>query len=387
MAVPSSVSSHNSSKAHRLLVVLGLAITALGATWVVTQLNGSGTTMTGASLGGSAIELPANWTLSGIEDETVADGLDQPGSTIIEPFDLLAVDSPAGSGAAASFQSASGLTNGEDPVAGLVSWADVDAGSKRLPTVTIDDSIYPQVGDNGDRTGVQFFINGDADDRNSKARPDGWDATGPQEGSTFHVYPKISLRVGDVIQARWVTPGGDTHVSELVVGGGEPVASQPTPTPEPVLVVEDVPSGTAGEDPVAGLVSWADVDAGSRRLPTVTIDDSIYPQVGDNGDRTGVQFFINGDADDRNSRARPDGWDATGPQEGSTFHVYPKISLRVGDVIQARWVTPGGDTHVSELVVGGGEPVASQPIPAPEPVLAAELPPPAPDAGFGAGVW
>ncbi len=115
MAAPSSASWYNSSKAHRLLVVLGLAIAVLAAAWVITRLNGSGTTSTGASLGGSAIELPADQTLSGVEDETVVDGLDQPGSIIIEPNDVAPVDSPAGSG-------------------GLVSWADVDAGSRRLPT-------------------------------------------------------------------------------------------------------------------------------------------------------------------------------------------------------------------------------------------------------------
>ncbi len=193
----------------------------------------------------------------------------------------------------------------------------------------------------------------------------------------FHVYPKISLSVGDVIQARWVTADGYSHVAELVVGGGtaddvEPVAAQPESESDTDFSWNGNSSGL-----LAGLVSWADVDAGSKRLPTVTIDDLIYPQVGGKGDRTGVQFFINGDADDRNSKARPDGWDATGPQEGSLFHVYPKISLSVGDVIQARWVTADGYSHVAELVVGGGtaddvEPVAPTPTPTSEPISVAE---------------
>ena len=41
-------------------------------------------------------------------------------------------------------------------------------------------------------------------------------------------------------------------------------------------------------NPSADLVSWVDVAAGRRRLPTIQIDESIYP------DDRGVQFLIDG---------------------------------------------------------------------------------------------
>ena len=185
----------------------------------------------------------------------------------------------------------------------LAVWSDVAPGVKSLPTLTIDDSIYP------DKSGVQFLIDGTPDDRYPKVRPDGFDATGPQDASTFHVYPSLVPADGSVLKARWTDRNGNAHVSEHVVGTD---------------AAADAPF------PAAGLVTWKDVGVGTTGMPTVTIDDSIYPN------QRGVQLFVNGKADDRSPKARPDGWDATGPWHSSTFHHYPKLTLENGMALEAR---------------------------------------------------
>ncbi len=45
------------------------------------------------------------------------------------------------------------------------------------------------------------------------------------------------------------------------------------------------------------LAVWSDVAPGRRSLPTLTINDSIYPN------DSGVQFLVDGHSDDRNPRA------------------------------------------------------------------------------------
>jgi hypothetical protein len=82
-------------------------------------------------------------------------------------------------------------------------------------------------------------------------------------------------------------------------------------------------------------------------MPTVTIDDSIYPN------QRGVQLFVDGKADDRSPTARPDGWDATGPQHNSTFHHYPKLTLQPGMELEARWTDKSGTSFRSVHIVGG----------------------------------
>jgi hypothetical protein len=199
-------------------------------------------------------------------------------------------------------------------------WSMVEPGVKVMPTLTIADSIYP------DAAGVQFLVNGKPDDRYPKVRPDGFDATGPQDESTFHVYPSLTPKDGTVLEARWTDRSGTDHVSEHVVGTDAP---------------SDAPF------PAAGLVNWTHVGAGTTSMPTVTIHNSIYPN------QRGVQLFVNSEPDDRSPKARPDGWDATGPQHQSTFHHYPKLALRTGMKLEARWTDTTGTSYRSVHTVGG----------------------------------
>lgn len=205
----------------------------------------------------------------------------------------------------------------------LVEWYDVAPGVRSMPTIDIADDGYP------DRSGVQFLIDGEPDDRNPRARPSGFDATGPHHNSTFHVYPATRLADGTTLEARWTDSDGVAHVSRHVVGAD---------------VDADAPLASADD------VDWTSVAAGKRQLPTVDIDDSIYPN------RQGVQFFVNGEPDDRRPRARPDGWDSTGPQDNSAFHVYPRLRLRSGDTLEARWTDRNGESHRTTHVVGSASP-------------------------------
>lgn len=91
---------------------------------------------------------------------------------------------------------------------------------------------------------------------------------------------------------------------------------------------------------------WRDISPGSGREPTIIIEDADYP------DRAGVRFFINGRVDERNSNARPDGFDATGPREDSQYHVYPGITLNRGDVVTARWTDRNGTPRRSTATIG-----------------------------------
>ncbi len=100
----------------------------------------------------------------------------------------------------------------------------------------IDGSVYPN------SSGVQFLINGKVDERHS-ARPGGFDATGPQEDSKYHIYPDVALSPGDVLGARWVDRSGVSRSSTYVV----PQTSTTTPTklPDPGPSVSgDFPNAT-----------------------------------------------------------------------------------------------------------------------------------------------
>ena len=61
------------------------------------------------------------------------------------------------------------------------------------------------------------MVNGTVDQR-SPARPKGFDATGPQDNSTFHIYPSLSLSAGDVLEARWTDRAGSAWTNRHVVG-------------------------------------------------------------------------------------------------------------------------------------------------------------------------
>src|SRR6056297_35785 len=198
-------------------------------------------------------------------------------------------------------------------------WYDVAPGVRAQPTIAIDTSVYP------DERGVQFLVDGVPDDRNSKVRPDGFDATGPEDDSDFHVYPSMIPVEGSVLEARWTDRSGVEHVSRHLVGADLPADA---PLAEPATV------------------QWNGTEPGRNRLPVVLIDDSIYP------DAHGVQFFLDGESDDRNSKARPDGWDATGPRDDSEFHFYPGLTLTGGERLEARWTDESGDPYRSVHVVG-----------------------------------
>src|SRR6056297_1472478 len=260
-------------------------------------------------------------------------------------------------------------------------WSGAEPGQNRLPVVLIDDSIYP------DANGVQFFLDGESDDRSAKARPDGWDATGPQDDSEFHFYPGLTLTGGERLEARWTDESGSPYRTVLVVGAepadqiDPPATTAPATTapattaPETTAPETTAPATTAPETTApattapettapattapapAVLGSWSDVAVGDGRLPTVSVDDEVYP------DGQGVQFRINGVVDERSSSARPDGWDATGPRDGSTFHIHPEVTLSSGDVLEARWTDGAGvareSVHVVESVTAPTAPPAT----------------------------
>ncbi len=103
------------------------------------------------------------------------------------------------------------------------------------------------------------------------------------------------------------------------------------------------------EASTGGIATWLDAATGSSRQPTVVIDSAVYPN------SSGVQFLINGEIDERHS-ARPGGFDATGPQEDSKYHVYPDVALSAGDVIEAKWTDRGGAARSSTWTVGSAAP-------------------------------
>jgi len=104
-------------------------------------------------------------------------------------------------------------------------WSNIEAGAHAfsptnlLPVITIDDSIYPTA------PGVQFWWEGVVDERNPVSRPNGFDATGPQESSTYHMFPDLFLDFGDELEARWVDVGGIEHINAVTVES----APQPPP--------------------------------------------------------------------------------------------------------------------------------------------------------------
>jgi hypothetical protein len=136
---------------------------------------------------------------------------------------------------------------------GTAVWSDVEPGPSRLPTVTIDGSVYP------DGSGVQFVVNGVVDERSTSARPDGYDATGPQDDSTFHVFPEITLAVGDLIEGRWLDRNGEAQSSAVVIDGAAPdddasnsaaatlsTPAGPTPSPSPSTAASPAPGSWPG---------------------------------------------------------------------------------------------------------------------------------------------
>ena len=223
-----------------------------------------------------------------------------------------------------------------DALAGisLAEWDDVEVGAGRLPEIRVNLLAYP------DLEGVQFLINGEVDDRFPRARPDGFDATGPLHDSTFHVFPKIELKSGDQIEARWTDLRGVSRSAIHVVV--DPRATEPVD-----YRIADMNSAR-----------WVDVEPGDLRLPVIRIDETIYPN------SNGVQFLVNDQVDERIKRARPSGFDATGPLDGSEFHIYPKINLRLGDKLEARWTSRDGIALRSLWTVGG----LTGSSPSPEPV-------------------
>ncbi len=98
----------------------------------------------------------------------------------------------------------------------------------------------------------------------------------------------------------------------------------------------------------AALGVWSGVEPGSTAgYPTFTPNQSVYPNA------QGVQFWFNGQIDVRAPASRPNGYDATGPNEGSTYHMYPDLVLVAGDVLEARWVDGSGTARTSTHTVVG----------------------------------
>ena len=114
---------------------------------------------------------------------------------------------------------------------GSAVWVDVQPGSAQ-PEVT-EVTPYP------DSQGVQFLVNGVVDER-CTCRPNGYDATGPEDGSIFHIYPDITLVEGDVLEARWTSGGvsySSTHVVEADTSTTTTTAAPTTTTPPPSTTV------------------------------------------------------------------------------------------------------------------------------------------------------
>lgn len=117
----------------------------------------------------------------------------------------------------------------------------------------------------------------------------------------------------------------------------------PCPCIEGYRCIED----TCLPDPLIedeSLVSWSGVVSGGLTRPTIHIHDSIYPA------QPGVRFFINGSIDVRDPERRTNGYDPTGPKEGSEFHLFPDITLAVGDELEAHWRDAQGNVYASVAV-------------------------------------
>ena len=111
-------------------------------------------------------------------------------------------------------------------------------------------------------SGVQFLVGGEVDDRCS-CRPGGFDATGPQEESKYHIYPDITLSAGDVIEARWTDRSGVARSSIMTVPAettatpkSTPTATNSTPTPDSAPATDL--AGASGGWPDAGSTGLRD---------------------------------------------------------------------------------------------------------------------------------
>jgi hypothetical protein len=194
-------------------------------------------------------------------------------------------------------------------------WLDVDAGSGRQPTVVIDSAAYPN------SSGVQFVVNGQVDVRCS-CRPGGVDATGPQEGSKYHIYPDVSLAPSDVIEARWTDRSGVARWSTVTVDGTSATPSPtptPTPSPTPSPSSSDVTPGsqlTAENTGVrgAGFVYNSATDTFSHPVrgplqQSSSIRTSYDGQIIENVDVTGAILVEHDNVTIRNCRVRYSGSD------------------------------------------------------------------------------
>ena len=219
------------------------------------------------------------------------------------------------------------------------------------------------------------------------------------------MYPALSLKPGDVVEARWVDTIGRSWRTSATVQDTTPPATAPAPaappTPPPPTPPPSGPAPTTPPAPTAAptiggtapasKVTWSQISAGGGREPQIVIDGSIYPKsAATNQSQTGVRFFYNGEPDARHAN-RPNGWDATGPREGSQFHMYPALTLRSGDVIEARWVDLSNRSWTSRVVVAGSNP-APTPVPPPpnptSPPAPNPTPPPSNITGLGpTGQW
>lgn len=125
------------------------------------------------------------------------------------------------------------------------------------------------------------------------------------------------------------------RVGQRVCWAPSPDVPPPSTTEPPVVTVPEttkpeptVPTTTAPtESPV-----WSNVSIGTNREATITIPASIYP------DLSGVTFYRNGVLNRT---------DATGPEDGSTFHFYPGITIAAADVLRATWTDRSGAARES----------------------------------------
>jgi hypothetical protein len=110
-------------------------------------------------------------------------------------------------------------------------WSNVSIGTDRGATITIAASVYPNA------AGVTFFRNGVLNRT---------DATGPQNGSVFEVWPKITIAAGDVLRATWKDKASVARESIYTVPGGTPATTAPATTaPATTAPAPTVPATTA----------------------------------------------------------------------------------------------------------------------------------------------
>lgn len=115
------------------------------------------------------------------------------------------------------------------------------AGSHQ-PEVLVDPSVYPD--GSGEFVGVQFYINEQVDARHS-ARPNGVDATGPNEGSRFHIYPSYNFQACDTVAARWFHSGVEYGAVAQVPGDCPPPPTTTTAPPSTTTTTVPVTTTTA----------------------------------------------------------------------------------------------------------------------------------------------